>query len=1325
MRHSTRRLPLFGLAVALAVLAALLVVPPIPEADAQSNITVQFSGGGTGTSGQVGYNAREGDSARVKLTFSPATTSQTMFTINTNAGTATAAADFIDGPHTCTVPSGRTTHVCNIPVVADNQIEDYEDFTVTLASPPPGFTLGSASTANVQIVNVSVVPDNWSLKPSGMNPGDQFRLLFKSGNERNGSPTAIADYDTWLRNRPAAHPWHADAQPYRDTFRTVGSTQAVNAAWHTATGIMVSGQPSHTPFSHAVHWLNGPKIADDYNDFWDGSWDTNTSADQRHADGLAATNTRGPNTGTRTGATHATAGVKVNNHWLGANYVRWGKGGGDPTGNPINAGGSSNIAKGNNTVYIAMSGIFEVESGDAANPTISVAATQPKVTEGDTIRFTVMSQPPPTTQKSVSITVDETTSGGRNFVPASDRGDRTVIVPANTATVIFTVRTEDNDLGERDGGVTVTVNDGTGYDPDYTQDTASTVIESEEEFNELSAGVRLGNGNAGPAQTGANVDFTFSLPEPLAERGLHGIRTELAWGGDVLSPRSDHRPTTWDRDKVNPRWKPDNSVKVSRHGVYVRPWLENSILAGEQSFDLRVHVKNSEEAGGAVGDGWIAMRSVAGSNIAPHPTAGWACMPVGGGACPSAWPGVPVVTVVALDNGSVMSGEDARFRVSVSPAPGAGETRRVYLKTWEVFIEGVDPPCARFGDFAIPVGRPNSRYLDWDPYKHCDPPPRNKARKVQFTAYTHVDVGSGGSAVFTTPTKVFRADPRNITGRDYWAEVQDDVAYSVGGGAGAEVETTVFDPAAAACWYGHSHRTARLITVDGEQVYAPAGMGISDCLTKGELEQQSFGFKVWTSCKVDYGHSHHPYSDSRGGAHSHHNHSPYLLRGDGTCANPQMQTRGQNSEDQRQDDDPFPDPGAVGFSDVTAGSMTLSWSQRDVDHYLVYWGENVENSDVQHAQVDAGTLTYTITGLKADTEYAVIVYSQDYDEVTPTAYQRTAAAAAASCDQSTAGAAIERARAAFAWHISHGSDAPLFWRILNTLGADNLPAKPSGVTADTISAADVRSYSAGRSWPGWTPIVEALEDCEASTGTDTTDTTDTVVPPPPTPEVSISAGSGIIEGGVATFTISADPSPSAAVDVTVSVSATGDYGVTVGQRTVTIPTSGSATLSVATSDDSVDESDGSVTVTINSGTGYDVSSGNGAATVAVSDDDDPPPPPKPVNSTPTLSISDASGSEGDTITFTVTLSPSSSRYVWVNYYARPAYGAATSANYADFVSVYGTLTFNPGETSKTIAVSLTDDSHSEGDETFVFSLYGAVQAKLSDREAVGTIIDND
>ena len=106
--------------------------------------------------------------------------------------------------------------------------------------------------------------------------------------------------------------------------------------------------------------------------------------------------------------------------------------------------------------------------------------------------------------------------------------------------------------------------------------------------------------------------------------------------------------------------------------------------------------------------------------------------------------------------------------------------------------------------------------------------------------------------------------------------------------------------------------------------------------------------------------------------------------------------------------------------------------------------------------------------------------------------------------------------------------------------------------------------------------------------------------------ISIAAGSAVTEGTDATFTVTASPSPTAALTVNLTVSQSGSFGATTGADTVTIPTSGSATYTVSTTNDSTDEPDGSVTATLDTGTGYTVSGTNSAATVAVSDDDDPP-----------------------------------------------------------------------------------------------------------------------
>ncbi len=108
------------------------------------------------------------------------------------------------------------------------------------------------------------------------------------------------------------------------------------------------------------------------------------------------------------------------------------------------------------------------------------------------------------------------------------------------------------------------------------------------------------------------------------------------------------------------------------------------------------------------------------------------------------------------------------------------------------------------------------------------------------------------------------------------------------------------------------------------------------------------------------------------------------------------------------------------------------------------------------------------------------------------------------------------------------------------------------------------------------------------------------------PEISIVASGGITEGGDAVFTLTASPAPSADISVTVNVSQQGDYGIAAGSQTVTIGANSDAILTVATTDDDIDESDGSVTAILAIGSGYTVSASQGSATVSVADDDDAP-----------------------------------------------------------------------------------------------------------------------
>jgi hypothetical protein len=111
---------------------------------------------------------------------------------------------------------------------------------------------------------------------------------------------------------------------------------------------------------------------------------------------------------------------------------------------------------------------------------------------------------------------------------------------------------------------------------------------------------------------------------------------------------------------------------------------------------------------------------------------------------------------------------------------------------------------------------------------------------------------------------------------------------------------------------------------------------------------------------------------------------------------------------------------------------------------------------------------------------------------------------------------------------------------------------------------------------------------------------------------------------------------------------------------------------------------------------------------------------------PTIAIGDASIVEGNSgtklLTFTVSLSNASGQGVWVNYQTKN--GTATTSN-ADYVAKSGTIYFAPGETTKTLTVTIKGDTKKEKDERFYVNLSGASGGTISDSQGLGTILNDD
>ncbi len=107
-----------------------------------------------------------------------------------------------------------------------------------------------------------------------------------------------------------------------------------------------------------------------------------------------------------------------------------------------------------------------------------------------------------------------------------------------------------------------------------------------------------------------------------------------------------------------------------------------------------------------------------------------------------------------------------------------------------------------------------------------------------------------------------------------------------------------------------------------------------------------------------------------------------------------------------------------------------------------------------------------------------------------------------------------------------------------------------------------------------------------------------------------------------------------------------------------------------------------------------------------------------------ISISDATATEGTDATadFVVSLSRSWSRPITVKYLTLFTVSATPGVDYQD---QGGTLTFQPGETSKIISVPIIDDTANDSGETFDVLLYDAIGADLGDETATGTILNTE
>ncbi|HAD58416.1 MAG TPA: hypothetical protein DCG12_04165, partial [Planctomycetaceae bacterium] len=227
-----------------------------------------------------------------------------------------------------------------------------------------------------------------------------------------------------------------------------------------------------------------------------------------------------------------------------------------------------------------------------------------------------------------------------------------------------------------------------------------------------------------------------------------------------------------------------------------------------------------------------------------------------------------------------------------------------------------------------------------------------------------------------------------------------------------------------------------------------------------------------------------------------------------------------------------------------------------------------------------------------------------------------------------------------------------------------------------------------------------------------------------TPDLTINNPAAVVEGSTIEFTVSLaeaatqtvtvdyataqDGSPNAATS-----GIDGDFTATGGTLTFNVGQT-SQTISVQTVDDPNQENAETFAVELSNISGAVLADASGTGTINDND-----------SVTPGLSIDDVTAVEGTTFVFTVTLSPASNSEVTVNYATETDNGPNGATVGDDFADTSGSLTFAPGETSKSVTITTVDDPDVEGDELFNVLLSNASGASISDSSGLATITDND
>ncbi len=993
-----------------------------------------------------------------------------------------------------------------------------------IPDPPPANADGSFT-----------VPADWALVPAGVEPGERFRLLFKTSTSRDASSTDIADYNTYVQQ--AAAGGHGEIRKYAALFRAVGCTTAVDAR--------VNTDSESADEDAKIFWLGGARLADDYADFYDGSWDIRSDGNERDESGAAQSD-------------------NAFETWTGCLD--------DGTPQVI---GSLRIGELGNTTAV----YYGSSRGDSLSPLLLSPAS------GSTeYPFYAMSP----------VFVAQRASG------ANEPFDLSTLNADSPAGFVFRV------CGESGGGTTCDLNAGDG-DTDWVP-TLDPVVKVAEGGGPVSYQYRMHWPGTRPAGS--------MMCENRSCRVVDGhVRVSLDRGA-FSSVRNAYRQ---DRDRLNCFAKPDGSKGHEVSGIwgaYVKHQANRDYLAGGGT-----HKVSTNEL-------WLHGRAD-GTNMTNFPsrTAGAAVVSDMWGGCPFVTNSYPTAEYDTWQTVTLGAGHDADafgHDVTLTHKVNWGHLGRVAGVTAhrapQVRVHIVDDDSWDQNIEVAPDGTNDWVLLERQGLQKAFPDSMDVGVvykfKVRLTdrstsgSYSYqysLHPQSGGVSIWTD--KPYTDDPPY--GVEWtWSQhgsinADDTVTVSVRKDSAGPL--VIRQRAPGLRQRTDMHLPRNLGSDPGDPVTALA----SDATftTKGYWFEE-YSTVGCVGCPETN-------DDSDGGDGL----TPDPNDGDGDGDGLTTPVTDTDTDDGDGDDgtavvDPLVKYAALvkSFYDRISDrhqhgdSASGGWNKR----FLKAMGHpEYVNYPQDAVTVARATELYNHGGPGANTAWEgtaeAIQYRLDYDAGTFTPVNPPPPDPVPVITISGGSAVTEGGTATFTISATPAPATPITVNVgvsesgsFGAAGAATI-AVSGAATTYTVTTADDNIDEPDGSVTATIQTGTGYTVGIASTAT--VNVADDDDPPVVVPEITISGGSGVTEGGTATFTITASPPPATPITVNVGVTESGSFGAT---GAATIAVSGAATTyTVTTSDDGVDEPDGSVTATVQTGTGYTVGTAS-TATVAVADDDDPP-----------------------------------------------------------------------------------------------------------------------